>query len=179
MRRLIDRLSIACGWALVVYCLAVGVEIVGRRFLGFSLQGVDEIGGYLMAVLVAIGFTAAVLHQAHIRIDILLPYLPRRLGMWLNVAALASLCLFAMFLVWRGWIVLADSHAISAVAPTPLLTPLVVPQSLWVAGLVLFAAAALVVFSRALIHGAKGEIDQVADLAGSSAGIAPSRGDRP
>ena len=170
MRRLVDRLSILAGWTLIVYCFAVGVEIVGRRFLGFSLQGVDEIGGYLMAVLVAVGFSCALYSQAHIRIDLLLSYLPRALTMWLNVAALAVLVVFAVFLVWRAWIVLEQTYSMQAVSSTPLLTPLVVPQSLWVGGLMLFVIATLAHFVRALRHGLRGEAAEVAKLVGTSAG---------
>jgi len=176
MRRLVDVLSVLGGWALVVYSFAVGFEIVGRRFLGYSLQGVDEIGGYLMAVLVALGFSCALYGRAHIRIDILLSHLSRALTMWLNVAALAGLLVFALFLVWRSWFVLAQSYAIDAVSSTPLLTPLVVPQTLWVASLLLFAFAALTYLVRALLHGLRGEANEVAELLGSSAGRPPDQG---
>lgn len=178
MRRLVDSLSLLAGWALVLYCFAVGVEIVGRRFLGFSLQGVDEIGGYLMAALVAIGFSCALYGQAHIRIDLLLVRLPRRLRMWLNVLALGGLLTFALFLVSRAWIVLEQSYAMEAVSPTPLLTPLAIPQAIWVGGLALFALAALVHLLRAMRHAARGEEEAVARLVGSSAGADTSADER-
>ena len=168
MRRLVDWLSIAGGWALVVYSFAVGVEIVGRRFLGFSLQGVDEYGGYLMAVVVALGFSCALHDNAHIRIDLLLARLPRGLVTWLNVAALAGLVVFAGFLVWRAWVVLAQSAKMGAVSSTPLLTPMIAPQSLWIGCLVLFLVAAGWRLLRALAQGVRGEAQAVADLAGSS-----------
>ena len=128
MRRLAEGLGVAVGGALLLYCFAVGVEIVGRRFLGFSLQGVDEIGGYLMALIVAIGFSCALYSESHIRIDILLPRLPRRLTLWLNAATLGALILFGVFLVWRGSDVLLQSYKLKSVAPTPLLTPLAIPR---------------------------------------------------
>ncbi|MBI4183134.1 MAG: TRAP transporter small permease [Proteobacteria bacterium] len=162
-------MAVATGWVLTAYCFAVGVEIVGRRYLGFSLQGVDEIGGYLMAIVVAFGFSFALYEGAHIRIDLLLMHLPRALAMWLNVAALAGLLVFALFLAWRAWIVFAQSYAIKAVAPTPLLTPMVVPQSVWMGGLLLFVLATLASLVRAVRHGLRGEDEAVAELAGSSA----------
>lgn len=170
MRRLSDGLSIAIGGALLLYCFAVGVEILGRRFFGFSLQGVDEIGGYLMALIVAIGFTSALYGNAHIRIDLLLARLPRRLILWLNVAALASMTAYALFLVWQGTGVLLHSYRLKAVAPTPLLTPLALPQALWVAALLLFLAATATLFIQVLILALRGESVAAADLLGSPAG---------
>ncbi|MGH8766372.1 MAG: TRAP transporter small permease subunit [Burkholderiales bacterium] len=150
MRRFADGLAVLTGWALLIYCFAVGIEIVGRRYFGFSLQGVDEIGGYLMALIVAIGFSCALYADAHIRIDILLPRLPRRVTLWLNAATQAALAGFAVFLVWHGCSVLTASYRLKSVAPTPLLTPLAVPQALWLAALLLFLAAALACFVRDL-----------------------------
>lgn len=150
MRCLAEKLGVAVGWALLLYCFAVGLEIVGRRFFGFSLQGVDEYGGYLMALIVAVGFSCALYSGSHIRIDILLPKLPHRLRLWLNAAALGALFLFSVFLVWRGSDVVMQSYQLKSVAPTPLLTPIAVPQALWVAALALFVAATTLVFIRSV-----------------------------
>jgi TRAP-type C4-dicarboxylate transport system permease small subunit len=170
MRRLTDWLAVAAGWSLVVYSVAVGVEIIGRRYLGFSLQGVDEIGGYLMAVIVAIGFSGALYSHAHIRIDLLLPRLSRPTALWLNVAAVGSIVAFAIFLLWQGVRVLVQSHALHAVAPTPLLTPLVVPETIWVVALLYFVVAGAAFFVKVLAHALRGEAQQVATLLGTSAG---------
>lgn len=177
MRRLVELLSTLGGWALILYTFLVGFEIVGRRFFGYSLQGVDEIGGYLMAVVVALGFSHALYHRAHIRIDLLLAHLSRPLTMWLNVAAMASLAVFAIFLVGRAWIVLAQSYQMGAVSSTPLLTPLVVPQSVWVAALVLFVLAACSRLVQVLRHALRGEADEVAEVMGTCAGGPASRTD--
>ncbi len=168
MRRFVDALAVLGGGLLVVYSFFVGAEIVGRRFLGFSFQGVDEVGGYLMAIVVAVGFSYALYNQAHIRIDILLTYLPRALAMWLNVVALAALSVLALFFFWRAWFVLAESYALQAVSSTPLLTPLVIPQSIWAGGLLIFVFASLTYFIRGLRHGLRGEAEKVAGLLGFS-----------
>ena len=175
MRRITDWLAIAAGWSLVVYSVAVGVEIVGRRYLAFSLQGVDEIGGYLMAVIVAIGFSGALFSHAHIRIDLLLPRLSRATALWLNVAAVASIVAFAVFLLWQGVRVLVQSHALHAVAPTPLLTPLVIPEAIWVLALLYFVVSGTAFFIRVLAHALRGEARQVATLLGTSAGRTDER----
>ena len=176
MGRVSDWLAVGAGWALVVYSIAVGVEIVSRRYLGFSLQGVDEIGGYLMAVIVAIGFSCALYSRGHIRIDILLPRLSRRTTLWLNVAAVFSLIAFAVFLLWQAVHVVIQSRALRAVAPTPLQTPLVIPQAVWVAALLFFLVAAVAFFIQVLAHALRGDATKVAGLLGTSEGRpAPGR----
>jgi TRAP-type C4-dicarboxylate transport system permease small subunit len=170
MRRVADWLAVLTGWALLLYCFAVGVEIVGRRYLGFSLQGVDEIGGYLMALIVAVGFTVALYSNAHIRIDMLLPRLPRAVTLWLHVAAVASIAAFALFLVWQGAGLLAQSHKLNAVSPTPLLTPMVIPQAMWLAALAFFLLAAVVLLLQVLVRALRGEAERVGEMVGGSVG---------
>jgi TRAP-type C4-dicarboxylate transport system permease small subunit len=170
MRRVADWLAVLTGWALLVYCFAVGVEIVGRRYLGFSLQGVDEIGGYLMALIVAVGFTVALYGNAHIRIDMLLPRLPRQVTLWLHVAAIASIAAFALFLVWQGAGLLAQSHKLNAVSPTPLLTPMVIPQAIWLAALAFFLLAAVVLLLQVLLRALRGEAERVGEMVGGPVG---------
>ncbi len=170
MRRVADWLAVLTGWALLLYCFAVGVEIVGRRYLGFSLQGVDEIGGYLMALIVAVGFTVALYSKAHIRIDMLLPRLPRPVTLWLHVAAVASITAFALFLVWQGAGLLAQSHKLNAVSPTPLLTPMVIPQAIWLAALAFFLLAAVVLLLQVLKHALRADAERVGEIVGGPVG---------
>jgi TRAP-type mannitol/chloroaromatic compound transport system permease small subunit len=172
MRRFVDWLAIFGGWALLIYCFFVSIEVVGRRFLNFSLQGVDEVGGYLMAIVSALGLSAALYARAHVRVDLLLPHLSVRLAMWLNVAALFSLFVYALLLLQRGWIVLFQSYSIRAISPTPLRTPMILPQGLWEAALLLFALASGTMCVMALRLAVRHEVDKVADLAGTSTSFA-------
>lgn len=150
MRRLVDGAVIASGWVLLAFTLLVAFEVVARRFFSFSVQGVDEIGGYVMALLGALGFSAALLAGAHIRIDLLLPRFGVRGRLWLELVALLALAVFAGFLVWCAWSVLEQTLAMRAVAPTPLRTPLLIPQGFWAAALLLFLVAALTAFVATL-----------------------------
>ena len=58
--------AIFSGWCLLVVVALTCVEIVGRKFFNFSLHGVDEIGGYALAVVCAFGFSYALLRGNHI-----------------------------------------------------------------------------------------------------------------
>jgi TRAP-type C4-dicarboxylate transport system permease small subunit len=131
--------AILAGYALVGLSLLVGFEVIARKFFNFSLQGVDEIGGYVLACVVAFGISFTLLERAHTRIDVVLGWLPRRLQPILHFLAFLSLGAFAVFMAWRAATTLDDSIAYQSIASTPLQTPLWIPQSIWVVGLLIFA----------------------------------------
>ena len=62
-----------------------------RKVLNRSLQGVDELGGYVLAVGTGLSFAAALLARAHIRIDVIHERLPRALRVAFNIAAAPAL----------------------------------------------------------------------------------------
>ena len=65
-------LAVAAGWTLLALAILVTFETIVRKFFGFSIQGADEIGGYVLAISSSIGFCYALVMRAHIRIDLLL-----------------------------------------------------------------------------------------------------------
>ena len=136
-------LALAGGWWLLGFSFVTCFEIIARKFLGFSLQGIDEVGGYTTAVVSSLAFAWALVTKSHTRVDFLLAHMPDWLRAFLNAFAYALLAGFAVFASLRGWAVLAEPIEFDAHAITPLGTPLWIPQSLWLAGLVVFAAIAV------------------------------------
>jgi TRAP-type C4-dicarboxylate transport system permease small subunit len=116
--------------------------MVSRKLFSFSLQGVDEVGGYTLAVVGAIGFSYTLVTRGHTRIDFLVGKLPATLRSVLNTLAMLTLAAMGVFAVLRGWTVLAESIEFQSHSTTPLQTPMWLPQSLWLAGWALFAIAA-------------------------------------
>jgi TRAP-type C4-dicarboxylate transport system permease small subunit len=144
--RAIDRpvrwMQIVMGWCLIGICLATTYEIIVRRLFGLSIQGVNEVGAYLLAIASTWGFSVALLQRAHARVDFLFQYMPGPMQSVLNALASISLAGLAIFSAWQGWRVLSETLRWQAHANTPLQTPLWIPQALWLAGLVVFAGAA-------------------------------------
>lgn len=137
--RTVNVLSLAAGWALLGLAGLVGVEVVLRKIFTLSLKGVDEIGGYVLAIASVFAFVHALTTHAHIRVDIALKYFGPKLRAALHFAAYASLAAVAILLAWRSAAVWLKSLALGATAATPLGVPLVYPQGIWVVGLVAFA----------------------------------------
>ena len=142
--------GIVAGYAFMALSVLIVVEILSRKLLNYSVQGVDEIGGYVVAVAGTFGMALAASQCAHTRIDVALNKLPAVIQAALNVLAYVTLSLSALFIAYMAWLTLSDSLAFNSRTTSPLQTPLWIPQSLWLAGLILFALTAGVMAGRAL-----------------------------
>jgi len=134
--------ALAGGWWLLALSLLTCVEILLRKFASISLQGVDEIGGYTLAIFSSLSFAWALVAKSHARVDFLLGRMPALARAVLNAGAYVLLAAFAIYAALRGWTVLDESLEFQARANSPLQTPLWIPQGAWLAGLVVFALAA-------------------------------------
>lgn len=130
--------TIACGWVVLAYAVALTFEILGRKFLGTSFKGIDELGGFVLAVSAAIGASYAVAQRSHTRVDVFLVRFPRPVQRVLNTLAMLTFASFAVFAAWRGISVLQETIEFKSSA-TNLEQPLWIPQLGWVIGLCLLA----------------------------------------
>ncbi len=161
MRRLEDLLATVFGAIFVVLAFAVTIETLVRKIFNFSLQGVDELGGYSLAIGSTIAFALAVIGRNHIRVDVFHDRFPRRLKALLNWLSIVLLAGMAVLFVVVSWRVLSESLAYGSTAQTPWATPLIYPQSLWYAGLVLFMLVAVAFAARATLLLFRGRIDEL------------------
>lgn len=161
---LLERLSAwIFGLAFLALAFAVAIETVMRKLFNRSLQGVDELGGYILAVGAALSFAIALGARTHIRIDLLHDGLPRALRIALNVLAMASIAACAFAATTMAWSALADTIQFNATAQTPWATPLRYPQTAWLGALAVFALVALIETVRTLalvFTGRAGEVDR-------------------
>lgn len=149
-------IGILGGYACLGLSFLIFFEILARKLFNHSLQGVDEIGGYVVAITGTFGMALAAVERAHTRIDVLLLRLPGRVQAGLNLLTYVALGIGAAFMGYMGWRTLSDSLTFGSVSSSPLQVPLWIPQSLWMAGLLVFALAALLTALRglaALRHG--------------------------
>lgn len=160
---LTDAAAVACGWWLIALSVMTCVEMLGRKLMGFSLQGIDEIGSYTYAIVGSIGFAHTLITRSHTRVDFLLSRFPAKTRSVLNLLAMLSLTAFALLAAWRGLNVLLESIDLRATASTPLATPMWIPQAIWLVGYLLFAAVAVWASLHALKLFVRGKHDLVND----------------
>jgi TRAP-type C4-dicarboxylate transport system permease small subunit len=142
--RLSNVLATLFGYLMLVFAVIVTVETISRKLLGFSLQGVDELGGYVLAVGSALAFTTALVERGHIRIDLLHMQFPRAVQALLNWLSVMLIAAFALLLMKVATDVLSETIEFNSTAPTPWATPLIWPQSLWYTALGVFALVSVV-----------------------------------
>ena len=114
-----------------------------------SEGGADELGGYALAVGSTIAFSLALMGRNHIRVDVFHEKFSRRAQAWLNWVSIVSLAVFAIFIAYVAFKVLGDTMQYRSTAQTPWATPLIWPQGVWYAGLVIFALLATGYAARA------------------------------
>jgi TRAP-type C4-dicarboxylate transport system permease small subunit len=133
--------TLATVFGLVFLGLAalVTIETASRKLFNVSLQGADELGGYALAVGSTIAFSLALIGRNHIRVDVFHELLPRKAQAALNWLAIVSLAVFAVFIDYVALKVVADTLQYHSTAQTPWATPLIYPQAVWYAGLVIFS----------------------------------------
>lgn len=162
MRLLIDRLDailkkttaricITAGWALLILSVVISVNVVLRKAFNYSFQGIDEYGGYCLAVCASIGFAQAMYDRAHIRIDVLTQLFPIKLRAIFDVLTQLVLLVMAAMLALKAFEVVQVSSQMRALAVSPLRTPLSIPQGFWAGALLWFCFTLSIHTVRALI----------------------------
>lgn len=164
MRRGVDALVLLSGWWMILLSLATCFEMVSRKLFQYSLQGIDEIGGYTLAVTSAIGFSYTLITRGHTRIDFLVSKLPPKGRAFMNTLAMVTLAALATFAVYRASSELSETVEFQSTATTPLQTPLWIPQSLWFTGYALFAIISIYLAAHAmflLLRGRAAELNKL------------------
>ncbi len=149
------------GLVFVALSFVVSVETLARKLFNFSIQGADELGGYALAAGSVIAFSLALVGRNHIRVDVFYEHFSKRMQAVLNALSSVLLAVFAVTLAVVAFRVVKDTMAYGSTAPTPWQTPLIWPQSVWYAGLLVFALVTVVYAVRATMLLVRGRLDDV------------------
>ena len=157
--RIETLLATVFGGIFLTLSVVVAIETISRKLFNVSVQGADELGGYALAVGSTIAFSLALMGRNHIRVDVFHERFPRGMQAALNWLSIVSLAAFGAFIAWVAFKVIGDTLQYGSTAQTPWATPLIWPQSVWYAGLVVFALVAIGYAVRATLLLATSRID--------------------
>jgi TRAP-type C4-dicarboxylate transport system permease small subunit len=174
LRRLNRAIALLGGGVLLATGAFILVEIVLRQTALGALGGSDEIAGYVMAAFATWGFSYALLERTHVRIDLLQRRLPPTGRALFDLLALGALAATASVVAFHAWSVLATTLDRGSRANTPLETPLWIPQSIWFAGWVWFAAVSLVLLICLIVLMLARRFDEIETIAGNRAETEPA-----
>lgn len=135
------------GIVYLVLAFFVTYDVLARKWgvhVGLPTTRVtDEISGYMLAVAATWGFSFALRTGGHVRIDVMFPYLARRLKTAVDVIAQLLMAAFAAIVAWKIWALVADSLQSDMRSSTYLVTPLYIPQGILGVGFSLLALSAV------------------------------------
>jgi TRAP-type C4-dicarboxylate transport system permease small subunit len=130
-----------CALFLIAMIILIGAEAIARNVFATSLQITDEIGGYLLVAMTFLSMSVAEAHGAFHRVELV----QARLG---QSARLVSQIIFDLmslvasaFITWQLARLVMNSWRSEDVAPTPLQTPLWMPQTTMAIGMLLLCLA--------------------------------------
>lgn len=168
LARRVARVGVWFGGGLILLAtFIIGIEVVIRKAFLITIGGADELSGFALAIGSSWAFGFALLERAHIRIDSLYIILPVRICALLDILGLGVFTLFMGLVTWHGWGVFAQSFEVGARLLSPLATPVMIPQFLWVLGLFLFLLIAVLLLTRAVMSFVTGDAIAVQRLIGS------------
>ena len=148
-RRMVARLGTlmgyVAGWGFILCSVFITFDVLARRFAGFSSQATTELTGYTLAFGISWGLAHALTMRAHIRIDVLINYLPDRLRYLMHLLSLIALAVFMGFIAKGAWDLVDESILFRATDISVLQTPLWIPQGLWALGIMVFLALILLI----------------------------------
>ena len=135
----------AGGYGLMGIAAVICVDTILRKVLQISLVGTTELSSFVFCFATGVALAFAVLSKAHIRVDVVQRLLPTRIGGALDILAAFSLVCVSPFLAWNEGLQLQEALDYGATS-TLLNIPLWIPHSLFLAGLLFFAATSSVAF---------------------------------
>jgi TRAP-type C4-dicarboxylate transport system permease small subunit len=130
-----------CALFLIAMIVMIGSEAVARNVFATSLQVTDEIGGYLLVAMTFLSMSVAEAHGAFHRVELIQSRLGEKVRMISQIVFdLMSLGASAI-ITWQLTRLTLNSWRSEDVAPTPLQTPLWLPQSTMAIGMALLCFA--------------------------------------
>ena len=135
--------ELLCSLFLMAMIVLIAAEAIARNVFATSLQVTDEIGGYLLVAMTFISMSVAEAHGAFHRVELIQARVGKKVRMISQIVFdLMSLGASAL-VTWQLTRLTLNSWRAEDVAPTPLQTPLWLPQSTMAIGMALLCFALL------------------------------------
>ena len=166
----LKRISVYAVWisgaALMISAIIVTVDVLFRKFVGWTMSGSDEVTSYVFAASTTWAYSYCLLHRANIRIDAVYNLLPLFVRNLLDLLGVFLLLFYMSVLTDRAFITLQLSLINDSMSNTTLTTPLWIPQLAWLSGLVMFIITLVFVGVYAAMAMIKGDSATVTEVAG-------------
>lgn len=154
-------LAWVAGFLILASAVIVSIDVVTRSILKLAFLQSFELSSYAFAAAVTLGLAYTLISRAHIRIEVVYVLLKAPLRIALDLIAIVALTAAAIAFAWFAAQTVLYSWEVNAHSNTALALPLVLPQALWLAGLLWFAITACWLTVRSVRHLLKGRQSRI------------------
>jgi TRAP-type C4-dicarboxylate transport system permease small subunit len=130
-----------CALFLVAMIVLIGAEAIARNVFHTSLQVTDEVGGYLLVALTFLSMSVAEAHGAFHRVELIQSKLKFSTRIVAQIVFDLMSLIASGLVTWQLTRLVLNSWRAEDVAPTPLQTPLWMPQATMALGMALLSFA--------------------------------------
>lgn len=174
-------LGYVCGVELLLLGFFITYQVVARKLDWVQAPGTDVMSGYVLAMAATWAFSYSLRSGAHVRIDVLLPYMGRRTRAVADWLAMAAVLFLGWVTMWKMWENVINNYERGVVTNDYPLTPLFIPKIVVSLGFTLLCLTALQMMYSMVAEGLLAywnrqrggeEIETVEIATGEAAGVA-------
>jgi TRAP-type mannitol/chloroaromatic compound transport system permease small subunit len=116
---LVDASGRIVAWVMLALVLLMSGNVLLRYLFSIGSVASQELEWHLMSPIVLIGMAYALLHDGHLRVDLIYVKLPERARLLVDLAASLIGIVFSALVIWLAWKYVLQSYAIDEGSPDP------------------------------------------------------------
>ena len=140
--RLYFILGYICGLELLLLAFFITYQVVAQKLDWVRAPGTDAMSGYVLAMAATWALAYSLRSDAHVRIDVLLPYMSPRIRAIADWLALFAVAFFGYVAAWEMWESVIHDYQRGVVTNDYPLTPLFIPKAVVSVGFTLLVITA-------------------------------------
>jgi TRAP-type mannitol/chloroaromatic compound transport system permease small subunit len=116
---LVDAAGRIVAWVMLALVLLMSANVLLRYLFSIGSVATQELEWHLMSPIVLIGMAYALLHDGHLRVDLIYVKLPERARLLVNLAGSLIGVVFSALVIYLGWKYVLQSYVIDEGSPDP------------------------------------------------------------
>lgn len=143
MDKLYYTLGYITGLELLLLGFFITYQVVARKLDWVQAPGTDVMSGYVLAMAATWAFSYSLRSGAHVRIDVLLPYMGSKTRATADWIAIAAVLFLGWVTMWKMWETVVNNYTRGVVTNDYPLTPLFIPKIVVSIGFTLLCVTAI------------------------------------
>ncbi|MEQ1695761.1 MAG: TRAP transporter small permease subunit [Hyphomicrobiaceae bacterium] len=115
----IDKIGRVTGWCAFALVCLMAFNVLLRYFFRTGSVAMQELEWHLMAPICLLGLSYAMLHDGHVKVDILYGSFPQRLQRFIDLVSMILVSAVVAILFYLSLSYVAQSYVIGEVSPDP------------------------------------------------------------